>query len=168
MLVLLLVFLVRRWRLQLGFFVALGMLLVVPSLLQAVLVTSVGFIWQGRYSLPLFLVTVIAAGMALRFRTFPRGRSAEALARIFLVGAVIAHVYAFLYILRRYVVGLRDYGNWQTMITVPSWQPPLTWEVLTLGYALLLVVLAGRLFSYLYPGSRLFNAPALRSRRPAR
>lgn len=162
MLILLFVFLVRRWRLQIGFLVAVGMLVLVPSAMQAALVSSVGFIWQGRYSLPLFLIAVIAAGMSFRFRNFPRGRSAESMTRLFLGAAVLAHVYGFLYILRRYVVGIPDYGNWQTMITVPGWQPPLTWEGLTILYAATLLVAAHMLFGYLFPG-RSF----LPSRRPA-
>lgn len=155
-LVLLFVFLVRRWRLQIGFVVAVGMLVLVPSVMQAVLVSSVGFIWQGRYSLPLFLIAVIAAGMSFRFRHFPRGRPAESMTRLFLGAAVLAHVYGFLYVLRRYVVGIPDYGNWQTMITVPGWQPPLTWEGLTVVYAAALLVAAHMLFGYLFPGRRFF------------
>lgn len=161
-LILLFVFLIRRWRLQLAFLIALAMLVLVPSAMQAVLVSSVGFIWQGRYSLPLFLIAVISAGMTFRFRHFPRGRPAESMTRLFLWGAVLAHVYGFLYVLRRYVVGIPDYGNWQTMITVPGWQPPLTWEGLTILYAAALLIAAHMLFGYLFPG-RTF----LPRRRPA-
>ncbi|MCA4132245.1 DUF2142 domain-containing protein [Arthrobacter sp. M4] len=161
MLVLLFVFLVRHFRLQLGFLAALGMLLIVPSLMQSALVGTVGFVWQGRYSLPLFLVAVIAAGMAFRFRRFPHGRSAQSMTRLFLFAAVVAHAYGFIYVLRRYVVGLTGNANWQTMITVPGWQPPFTWEVLTLAYTAILLVGAGMLFSYLHPGERLFAAPRL-------
>lgn len=163
-LVLLFVFLLRRWRLQLGFLMALTMLLLVPSALQAVLVSSVGFIWQGRYSMPLFLITVIAAGMAFRFRAFPKTRSAASMTRLFLWAAIAAHVYGFLYVLRRYVVGIPDYGNWQTMITVPGWQPPLTWEVLTILYAGTLVLTAHMLFGYLIPGQDFLRRRRSRTR----
>lgn len=157
MLVLLFVFLLRRWRLQLGFLMALAMLLLVPSALQAVLVSSVGFIWQGRYSMPLFLIAVIAAGVSFRFRSFPRGKPAESMTRLFFGAAVAAHVYGFLYVLRRYVVGIPDYGNWQTMITVPGWQPPLTWEVLVILYTGVLLLAAHMLFGYLFPGRTFFQ-----------
>ncbi|WP_426996324.1 DUF2142 domain-containing protein [Pseudarthrobacter sp. N5] len=164
MLVLLFVFLIRRWRLQIAFLVALGMLLLVPSVMQALLVSSVGFIWQGRYSLPLFLIAVIGAGMSFRFRRFRLGRPAESMTRLFLVTAVLAHIYGFLYVLRRYVVGIPDFGNWQTMITNPGWQPPLTWEGLTLLYAAGMFVAASMLFGYLFPGSSLFPTPRFLAR----
>lgn len=159
-LVLLLVFLVRHWRLQMAFLTAIAMLVLVPSVMQAALVSSVGFIWQGRYSMPLFMIAVIAAGMCIRFRRFPTGRSSEAMARLLLIAGIVAHVYGFLYVLRRYVVGIPDTGNWQTMITVPGWQPPLTWEGLTLAYAAVCVVAAAMLFGYLYPGRTFLKAPA--------
>lgn len=153
------VFLIRHWRLQLGFLVAIAFLLLVPSIMQAGLVTSVGFIWQGRYSLPLFIIAVISAGLAVRFRRFPLDHSAEMRARIFLIAGVAAHVYGFLYGLRRYVVGLQGKGNWQTMLTVPGWQPPFTWEVLTLVYAITILLGASMLFGYLYPGRSLVQLP---------
>lgn len=168
LLTLLMVFLIRHWRLRMAFLVALAMLVLVPALMQAALVASVGFIWQGRYSMPLFMIAVIAAGMCFRFRRFPLGRSSEAMARLLLVAAVVAHVYGFLYVLRRYVVGIPDSGNWQTMITVPGWQPPFSWEVLTLAYAAAMVVAATMLYGYLYPGRTFARMPPAvqRFRRP--
>ncbi len=159
MLAILMVFLVRHWRLRLGFLAALAALLLVPSVMQAGLVASVGFIWQGRYSLPLFLIAVIAAGMAFRFRHFPLSRPSQAMTRLLLLAGAIAHVYGFLFVLRRYVVGLPDKGNWQTMITVPGWQPPFTWEILTLVYAITVLIGAGMLFGYLHPGGTLLSMP---------
>ncbi|WAH96536.1 DUF2142 domain-containing protein [Arthrobacter sp. MMS18-M83] len=150
---LLLVFLMRPARLQLGFWVAIGMLAIVPSLVQAALVTSSGFIWQGRYSLPLFAIAVISAGLALRFRSFKSSLSSRSLTKILLWAACAAHVYGFVYVLRRYVVGLPDSANWLMMLNNPSWQPPLTWEVLTLLFALTLVIGASHLYRFLHPGT---------------
>ena len=67
----------------------------------------------------------------------------------------VAHVYAFVNVLRRYVVGLQETANWQTMFTVPGWQPPLTWEVLTLAFTAAVLFCASKLFSHLYPGHAL-------------
>ena len=151
----LMVLLVRPYRLQAGFWVALAFLAVVPAVLQAALVNTTGFIWQGRYSLPLFIIALISAGLAMRFRPFPQRPQGRTIARIVLLGACVAQTYGFLNVLRRYVVGLQPWGNWQTMFTVPGWQPPLTWEVLTVLFTAVLLVAASAFFSYLHPGHTL-------------
>jgi hypothetical protein len=71
------------------------------------------------------------------------------------IAACVAHVYAFLYALRRYVVGLPDFGNWQTMFTVPSWQPPLSWEGLTILFSVTLLIGGSYLYSFIFPGHKL-------------
>ncbi|MFH5878068.1 DUF2142 domain-containing protein [Arthrobacter sp. NA-172] len=149
---LLMVFLMRPARLQLGFWVAIGMLAVVPALVQAALITTSGFIWQGRYSLPLFAIAVISAGLALRFRNFKSNLISRRLTKILLWAGCVAHLYGFVYILRRYVVGIPDFANWLVMFTKPDWQPPLSWEVLTILFAAALVFAASRLYRFLYPG----------------
>ncbi|MFK4295027.1 hypothetical protein ABH924_000159 [Arthrobacter sp. GAS37] len=169
---LLMVFLMRPARLQLGFWAAIGMLAVVPALVQAALVTSSGFIWQGRYSLPLFAIAVISAGLALRFRKFPANLIGRRVTKILLWATCAAHVYGFVYILRRYVVGIPDFANWLVMFTKPDWQPPLSWEVLTLLFAGALVVAAAQLYRFLYPGLPFLPVPVIRAlswaaRRPA-
>lgn len=152
---LLMVFLVRPYRLQIGFWIALAMLAVVPSALQAALVNSSGYIWQGRYSLPLFSIALISAGLAFRFHALPPSERVRRLTRIVILAACAAHLYGFVYVLRRYVVGLTDSGNWQTMVTVPSWQPPLTWEGLTLLFGIVLLYASAKFFSHLFPGHNL-------------
>jgi hypothetical protein len=117
----------------------------------------VGFIWQGRYNLPLFMITVIAAGMAIRFRSFNATPGFQGLARVVITVGGIAHLYTFVYILRRYVVGLRDISNWQVMITHPDWQPPFGWILLTLAYAVLVYVGASALYAYLFNGQQLIR-----------
>lgn len=159
---LLMVFLMRPARLQLGFWVAIGMLAVVPALVQAALVTSSGFIWQGRYSLPLFAIAVISAGLALRFRKFQANLTSRTLTKILLWATCAAHVYGFVYILRRYVVGIPDFANWLVMLSKPDWQPPLSWEVLTVLLAATLIFTASQLFAFLYPGVPFF--PSLLTR----
>ncbi len=166
----LMVFLVRPYRLQAGFWVALAFLAIVPAVLQAALVNTTGFIWQGRYSLPLFIIALISAGLAMRFRPFPQLPQSRTIARILLLGACAAQAYGFLNVLRRYVVGLQPWGNWQTMFTVPGWQPPLTWEVLTVLFTAVLLVAASAFFSYLHPGYTLLPrlSRRLRTLRPGR
>jgi hypothetical protein len=147
-----------------AFWIALIALISVPALIQAGLISSVGFIWQGRYNLPLFLIVVIAAGMALRFRQMDCTRASLSFARLLVIAAAIAHIYAFMYILRRYVVGIIHLGNWQTMILAPGWQPVLGWPLLAILYTAMVYVGTTSLFEYLFPGKKLLNLPPLRRR----
>ena len=158
MALLLSVFTMRPARLQLGFWVAIGMLAAVPALVQAALVTSSGYIWQGRYNLPLFAIAVISAGLALRFRSFKSTLVSRRLTKILLWTTCAAHLYGFVYILRRYVVGLPDSANWLVMLTKPEWQPPLSWEALTVLLAVVLLVAASQLFAFLHPGAHFLPA----------
>ena len=166
---LLMVFLVRPLRLQIAFWVALAFLAAVPAVVQAALINSTGFIWQGRYSLPLFAIALISAGLAMRFRPFRNRPENQSLTRVVLLAVCVAHVYAFMNVLRRYVVGLQDWANWQTMFTVPGWQPPLSWEVLAIMFSAVLLFAASKVFTFLHPGAELLPrlSGTLRKIRPA-
>ncbi len=154
----------RPRRLAYVFLATLLMLAVVPAVIQAVLVSSVGFIWQGRYTMPLVIITLVSAGMALRCHRFSTSARAQALGRLFMISALVAHVASFAYVLRRYVSGIQDLSTWQTMISHPSWQPPLGWPLLTILYAALLTVAARSLYGYLFPGYKLFVPPLRRAK----
>lgn len=145
----------RPLRQAAGFWVALGMLLVVPAILQAQLISSMGLIWQGRYNLPLVMVVFISVGMAARSLPITETFHARAVSRVVIAAAVVAHTVGFAYILRRYVVGIAELGNWQIMITNPKWQPPFGWPLLCLLYFVLLVLAARSLYAYIYPGSQI-------------
>lgn len=164
-LALLVPFVARPRRNAVGFWIALGALALVPAVIQAGLISTVGFIWQGRYNMPLFMITVIAAGMAIRFRSFNATPGFQSLARVVITVGGIAHLYTFVYVLRRYVVGLRDISNWQVMITNPGWQPPFGWILLTLAYAVLVYVGASALYAYLFSGQRLIRWSRRRQQR---
>lgn len=157
--------LARPRRLFWVMLVSLLALAVVPALLQAAMITSVGFVWQGRYSMPLVLFAFVSAGMALRTRSFPSGRRSRSIGRLLIVAVVVAHVASFLYILRRYVVGIIDISTWQTMLSHPAWQPPLGWILLTLLYTGVLLVAAQRFYAYLFPGHVLLQLPQKLARR---
>lgn len=171
----LLVFTVRPYRAQVGFWVALALLVAVPAFVQAAIVNVSGMIWQGRYSLPIFIIATISAGLTLRFKKLARNvPSHQRIGRVLIIAMCVAHVYGFLYALRRYVVGLPDFGNWQTMFTVPSWQPPLSWEGLTILFTATLLVAGSYLFSFLFPGqtllpgvSRIYRRALSRMKRPS-
>lgn len=132
---------------------------VVPAFIQAVLIQSVGFIWQGRYTMPLFMVLLISAGMLWRGHRLRPSKRNQALGRLLIICGWASHVIGFAYILRRYVAGLIDISTWQTMISNPSWQPPLGWFLLTALYALVMFFAAKALFSLLFPGQVLITWP---------
>lgn len=164
---LLMAMLARPRKIVITLVLALVAVAVVPALLQASLVTTVGFFWQGRYSMPLVLVAFVSAGVALRSLGFSTGRRSQSIARILILTALVSHAIAFLYVLRRYVVGITDISTWQTMISHPSWQPPFGWLVLTLIYGVVLLLAAQRFYSYLYPGKKLIPGLAMAAvRRP--
>lgn len=164
---LLMALLARPRKILFALVLALLAVAVVPAFLQASLVTTVGFFWQGRYSMPLVLVAFVSAGVTLRSLGFSTRRRNQSIARILILTALFSHVIAFLYVLRRYVVGITDISTWQTMISHPSWQPPLGWLVLTLIYGVVLLLAGQRFYFYLFPGKKLINIPALAAiRRP--
>ncbi|MDJ0351176.1 DUF2142 domain-containing protein [Pseudarthrobacter sp. PH31-O2] len=147
----------RQSRRALGFWVALLALAILPAIIQAGLITTVGYIWQGRYNLPLFMILVIAAGMSVRNRSFESTPELRNVGRVIIAAGAVAHVYSFIYLLRRYVVGLHDTGNWQVMITHPEWQPPLSWIGLSALYAGLIYLGSAGLYRYLFPSYELID-----------
>lgn len=166
MLALLVPFTARPRRNAVGFWIAVVALAIVPAVVQAGLIGSVGYIWQGRYNLPLFMIAMISAGMAVRFRRFGSAPSFRSVARVLVVFAAVAHIYTFVYILRRYVVGLKDSGNWHVMLTHPDWQPAFGWILLTVVYAAVIYRGASGAYSYLFPGYVLAPLPRLPRQRP--
>lgn len=168
MLALLVPFTARPRRNAVGFWIAAGALAIVPAVVQAGLIGSVGYIWQGRYNLPLFMIAMISAGMAVRFRRFDPAPSFRGVARVLVAAAAVAHIYTFVYVLRRFVVGLKDSGNWQVMLTRPEWQPPFGWILLAVVYAILIYLGASAAYAYFFPGYSLARLPhfAGRIRRP--
>ncbi|WP_231700390.1 DUF2142 domain-containing protein [Arthrobacter sp. zg-Y750] len=132
-----------RWGIYLLIIAAVA----VPPLMQAKVVQELGWIWQGRYLLALIVVLLLACGVALRFKPFPKSLWARSAAKWLLATAVAVHTYAFVYVLRRYTVGLDEMVRWKEMLD-PAWQPPGTWQGLTLAY--LMVMAAGAVLAYRY------------------
>lgn len=157
--------LIRPFKTTIGAWAALAMLIFVPAILQASIWKSMGFVWQGRYNLPLVVVLLIAVGMTARRLHFPQSAGAQSVARVFLWSAVFCHLLAFAFVLRRYVVGTFGGGNWHAMINGVQWQPPLGWFLLTLMYLAVMVTAASGLFRFLFPGAVLVQLPRARSRR---
>lgn len=150
-------FCIRPLRSWTGYWVSLAMLYIVPALLQTALWRSMGFIWQGRYTLPLVVVLFITVGIGLRRLRFPANRIAAKTAKIIFWLIAGCHTLTFVYVLRRYVVGISESANWQTLFSAPHWQPPFGWLLLTVLYLGAVGLGMEILFRYLYPGNSLLR-----------
>jgi hypothetical protein len=107
---------------------------ITPVAVQVALYNEVGWLWQGRYLLAMYLCTLIVAGIALdqRFSELSQPHAR----RIVRAGATllaIGQVAAIVFVLRRYVVTNQ---SWKSMLTAPLWQPPGSWILLALLTAL--------------------------------
>jgi Predicted membrane protein (DUF2142) len=127
-----------RARVALVIAVLLGLIVLVPAVLEFIEARRFGFGWQGRYTLPLAVGLPILCGFALAqepARRLPKGRLTIVLG----VAFVVAQFLAFWQNLRRYAVGID--GSllfwWDA-----NWSPPLPSLLLLVGYAAVLVALA--------------------------
>lgn len=111
-----------------------------PAVVQGSLMEEFGFIWQGRYMLAMILCLIVAAGITLddAFPCPPIPRVLTGVRTIVILVAA-AHLATFIWVLRRYVVGL---GTWVEMVLRPQWQPPFGTIGLSLLFALSLVCAA--------------------------
>ncbi len=131
-----------------------AVLFLAPIALQAASSETVGWIWQGRYILAVLVVLLLACGIAARFVPFRWTQRTKSRLIWSLAAGVAAHVYFLLEGLRRYTVGLDgNRVNWTEMFT-PQWQPPMTWQFLTLVYLAGLAVAAWCLYLLISNGTR--------------
>jgi len=112
---------------------------ILPALVQAVYITNGGLIWQGRYTLPLFVCLVLGLGAALDTKFDPAPayvRNRASLIVVLVCGLV--QFYSFAIALRRYAVGYTQ--GWSDMLQAPEWMPPggiILWITVVLLSALL-------------------------------
>lgn len=141
---------VKPWRLRLGFVFLAATALVIPPALQAQVITEIGYIWQGRYLLPVIVPMLIAAGLALRFHDLPNTPFVKRISAWAIGLTVAAHTMVFANALRRYGVAIFAEANWGDMFGEPKWQPPLGWLSLTLAYLVVLAVAGVWLHRHLF------------------
>ena len=140
---------------------------VLPPILQGQVIQQLGWIWQGRYLLAVIVLLLLACGVAFRMVPFPTGPVARRAGAWLLAGTAAAQLYAFIYVLRRYTVGLEESVRWAGMFKDTAWQPPFTWPVLTVLF--LLVLAAGAFLAHrilFQPASEpavTANGPAVRA-----
>jgi len=138
--ILLLSFTARPTRLRWPVALLAVAVIAIPPALQAGSSEKLGWIWQGRYALALVVMLILASGIAVRFRPFKVTPWTTSIIRWSLVLWALAHTYLMLEGLRRYTVGVHgDHVNWSEMF-VPQWQPPFSWQGLTVAYILVLSV----------------------------
>jgi hypothetical protein len=126
------------WGSRRGRFAVLGLSIVmvlVPPIAQALVISQMGYIWQGRYMLAMLVCLVVACGIAIDDTT------GEALVlplrRVLAIGLtllVIGQIFSFWWALRRYVVSVN--GGIRDMLVAAQWQPPLGWITLTVLLAI--------------------------------
>lgn len=118
-----------------------------PPLSQAAVVMTSGYIWQGRYTLALLAMLLVACGVCLDrvevAESVTSVRFAGLARKLFftlLVALAAGHVAAFVITLQRYVIGANQ--PLQLMITHPQWQPPLGWITLSIILGVIVVISA--------------------------
>jgi hypothetical protein len=129
---------ILRGRKMLALLALFGAFVFVPALVQAAYVQSGGFIWQGRYALPLFVcavvgcTTMLGATMPLRLDSYLHQTTI-----IVVVAWSATQFWTFATSVRRYAVGYDS--SWSDLLTSSTWQPPWgnMWSVLV--FALILI-----------------------------
>lgn len=140
--------------------------LLLPPILQSQVIHELGYIWQGRYLLAMVVLLLLSCGIALAGQPFTRSPVARTLSVWLLAMAVAAHMYAFLYLLRRYTVGINPlHTNWSEMAE-PLWQPPVTWQALAILYAVVLTLGAVLVHRAMFPLRASVRNPGRRRAHP--
>jgi len=135
-----------RPMMRLALAVAIAVAVVVPILAQTVLFPQTGFIWQGRYSMPLTVGVVIVAGLALDETSAFEARFAARLLRLCLaIWAFVGTAMGF-YNLQRYATGSGENAGYRLFLGASPWEPPggntLTLLVIAAGYLAVALALA--------------------------
>jgi hypothetical protein len=122
-------------RRTLAIALCLALMFVVPVGLEASQAGEIGYVWQGRYSLPLFVGIPLLAAWALEHRAPTVGR--RRLEVLLVLLTLAAHWWALVGALARYTVGEgRGLG-----LLDPVWDPPLPPLLLVSLYAVALAAL---------------------------
>jgi hypothetical protein len=138
---------VARGRRLAAVLVATAGVVLLPAIVQAASVRGSGYIWQGRYALVALVLLVLVCAVVLSvagFRVDDVPRSAPVVLLAIAAGlAVLAHVAAFAFAIRRYAVGV---DGPITGIVTGGWAPPggsIPWILVLGAGATLLAVTLG-------------------------
>lgn len=114
---------------------------VLPIVAEATTARQSGFIWQGRYLLPIAVGVPLLAGFAPA-RHPGDGADARRLAGAVSSVVGVGSLAAFHAALRRHMVGVDGPLNPLTPLPA-SWQPPVPATLLVLGFVLLTMAVCG-------------------------
>ncbi|KQO63669.1 hypothetical protein ASF23_05435 [Curtobacterium sp. Leaf261] len=109
-----------RRRAMLGALVLMAAVVLFPVALQAPTAHTFGYIWQGRYGLPVLVAMVLVAGFAAGSSS--RGRTGGRAAAVLVGAAAVGQVLSFVAVYRRYSVG--SMGSRGAMFSGDGWQAP--------------------------------------------
>jgi len=99
-----------------------GTVLLLPPLIQGAYIAGGGFVWQGRYTLPLLVCLIVGVAAVLADRLELDRGSLERLSASAAALWAGAHWYSFMTALKRYGVGAD--GTWVELLLRPEWVPP--------------------------------------------
>lgn len=109
----------------------IGAFLLLPAVIQASYVHDGGYIWQGRYALPLFACMMVGSAAMIGDRLGDRYSGVVRRAATLVTAAwSVAQLMTLATSMRRYAVGLD--GSWIGLFAHPQWQPPggtVTWLI---------------------------------------
>jgi len=119
--------------------VLLATFVLLPAIIQGAYITAGGIIWQGRYSLPLFVMLVIGLAVLIARRVEQPAASVSNRMTFLVWGAfAVAQLLSFVYALKRYAVGTD--GSLKVMIFSPEWNAPGGNVLWLLAYTVVLAV----------------------------
>ena len=117
----------------------------IPAVVQAAYITRGGFIWQARYTLPVFVCLIV--GIAMVVNESVRFSDIRMMNRLVLIVSglwVFNQVAAFLQTLRRYAVG--ESGSYVAIFRGPDWAPPFG-TIAVMTAAIVLIAALGVVFA---------------------
>lgn len=141
-----------------------ALLLVAPAVIQALSAAEYGYIWQGRYGLPLLAIAMTVAALSVEAVRPPVGAPRYT---AFACSLMLLQIWTFTAVLKRYAVGAD--ADWALWPTSSAWQPPggavLICACFAAGASLLATALA--LDAWRSAATIRGNAPATRIARSA-
>lgn len=118
----------KYYRQALAFLVTLCTVIVIPLVYTILTATSLGYILQGRYIYPIAIGLIILAATLANHVTISKLR----VTRVLVALTAIGNIFAFVWILRRYMVGLSTLNLFGQLSN--KWSPPIPCLLLVVFY----------------------------------
>ncbi len=108
-------------RRSFGAFLLMVAVVLVPPIVQAPSVKTFGYIWQGRYTLPVYVAMILIAGIAAE-RYVLRRLDAPRIVAIVTAATGVGQLTAWVVTYRRYATGIT--APWRDLLHATPWAPP--------------------------------------------